>query len=243
MTSRGGEGSEPEDGLPDPIVEVVDEREPLSREALQLIADSFPPHDRQPLSQIEMEIAEKRHGLLGLHDFHLFAARTESGRAMAVASGIYLGGINAGFITYLAVRPEYRAQRLGRRIRRRLVDALRENARGDGHDELSWVVGEVRLENPWLRRLVRERAAVPFAFDYYHPGVSPDDGDERWILYRQPIGDHREELPATEVKALVYAIWRRAYRVRWPLERPGFAAMVEELEEIDTVGVHPGVAD
>lgn len=221
------------------IVPVEDEREPLAQESLGLIRDVFPAHDRQPLDQIAMEIAEKRLGLLTSYDFHLFAAVSDSGRALAVSAGVYLGGVNAGFVTYLAVRPGVRGNQLGRRMRVRLVEAFRADARGSGRDDLAWVVGEVRLENPWLRRLVRERAAVPFDLAYYHPGVTQGEAGERWVLYRQPVGDRREELPAQEVRQLLYAIWRRAYRVRWPLERPGFRAMLEELEGRSTVGAHP----
>lgn len=224
------------------IVEIQDEREPVAREALGLIRDSFPPHERQPLDQIAMELEEKRLGLLTALDFHLFGAISESGRAMAVSAGVYLGGINAGFVTYLAVRPGNRGQQLGRRMRVRLIEAFRADARAAGREELAWVVGEVRLENPWLRRLVRERSVIPFDLTYLHPGVKPGELEEIWVLYRQPIGDARGELPVDEVRKLLYAIWRRAYRVRWPLERPGFRAMLAELDGRLTVGAHPEVA-
>jgi GNAT superfamily N-acetyltransferase len=224
------------------IVEIEDERDPLAEQALALIGEAFPPHDRQPLSEIGMEIAEKRLALLTSYDFHLFTAVSERGDAMAVSAGVYLGGVNAGFVTYLAVRPEYRARQLGRRMRVRLVEAFREDARNLEWDDLAWVVGEVRLQNPWLRRLVRDQGAVPFDLAYYHPGVRPGgQTSEMWTLYRQPVGDAREELPAEQVKQLLFAIWRRAYRVRYPLEREGFLAMLAELEGRAVVGVHPGV--
>lgn len=223
------------------IVEVEDERAPLAKEALSLIREAFEPHERQPLDQIAMEIAEKRLGLLTSYDFHLFAARSEMGGVMAIAAGVYLGGVNAGMVTYLAVRPEYRSRELGRRMRVRLVEAFRRDARQAEWDDLYWVVGEVRMDNPWLARLVRDRGAIPFDLTYYHPGVGPGSG-EAWVLYRQPIGDSRPELPAVEVRRLIYAIWRRAYRVRWPLDHDGFAAMMDELEERATVGIHPAVA-
>jgi ribosomal protein S18 acetylase RimI-like enzyme len=221
------------------VVRVEDERTELAQGALDLIAASFPPHDRQPIDQIAMEIAERRIGLLTSYDFHLFAAIGADERVLGVSAGVYLGGVNAGFVTYLAVRPEAREQQLGRRLRTRLVDAFRADAGKVEWEELAWVVGEVRRESPWLRRLVRDRSVIPFDLRYFHPGVDTDGPDEEWVLYRQPVGDPREELSSQEVGQLLYAIWRRAYRVRWPLQRPGFAAMLEQLEERDTVGFLP----
>jgi hypothetical protein len=160
---------------------------------------------------------------------------------MAVAAGVYLSGSNAGLVTYLGVRPEFREEKLGRRIRRKLVERFREDSVRAGHVDLGWVIGEVRIDNPWLQRLVRERSAIPFDLSYYHPGVTPGWSNERWILYRQAHGDDRAELPAQEVLRLVYELWRRAYRVRWPLEHEGFTAMAEELEQRTLVGAHPEV--
>ena len=224
------------------IVEIEDERSPAATAALRLLGDSFPPQDRQPLEQIAMEVAEKRLGLLTSYDFHLFAACTVEGEVVGISAGLYLGGVNAGFVTYLAVNPQRRAKHLGRRLRVELVEAFRRDARREGWDELRWVLGEVRLDNPWLRRLIRDRDAVPFDLSYYHPGVVPGQPDERWVIYRQPIGDARRELPSAEVRQVLYAVWRRAYRVRWPLEREGFRAMLDELDGRETVGVHPDFA-
>lgn len=221
------------------IVELLDERESVAESALELILRAFPPRERQPVEQIAMEIAEKRLGLLTSYDFHLLAAVSADTEVMAVASGVYLGGVNTGFVTYLAAERRYRGQHLGRRLRSSLIDAFRRDALALDWPQLAAVVGEVRLESPWLRRLVRDRAVLPLHLTYFHPGEDPEDPDADWILYRQPVSDRREELPAEEVRQLLYAIWRRAYRVRWPLEREGFTWMIEELQARETVGAHP----
>lgn len=223
------------------VVRVDDERTPLAGEALELIASSFPPQDRQPIDQIGMEISERRLGLLTSYDFHLFAAVDVEEQVLGVCAGVYLGGVNAGFVTYLAVLPEARERQLGRRLRVRLVDAFRADAKQLEWEELAWVVGEVRRESPWLGRLVRERSAIPFDLSYYHPGVEPGGPDADWVLYRQPIADSREELPCGQVAQLLYAIWRRGYRIRWPLQMPAFNAMLRQLEHRETVGFHPAL--
>jgi hypothetical protein len=227
------------DGIGATVVEVDDERSALAADALAVIRETFPPRERQPVEQIAMEIAEKRLGLLTTYDFHLFAAVAEGGRVMAISSGVYLGGVNAGLVTYLAVREEYRARQLGRRVRGELIEAFRHDARELEWSELAAVVGEVRLESPWLQRIVRECAAIPLDLSYLHPAEDASDPALRWILYREPFADQRRVLPAAEVRQLVYAIWRRAYRVRWPLEREGFQSMLQQLAGRTEIGAHP----
>ena len=229
------------EAAPPRFVEVLDERDVIAERALGLIERAFPPRERQPIAQIAMEIAEKRLGLLTSYDFHLIAAESEAGEVMAVVSGVYLGGVNTGFVTYLAVDPAHRARRLGRGLRTALIEAFRRDARSLEWPDVAAVVGEVRLDSPWLQRLVRDRAVLPLDLTYFHPGEDPSSPDAEWILYRQPVADERSALPVEEVRQLLYAIWRRAYRVRWPLERVGFQAMLRELEGRTHVGPHAAV--
>lgn len=224
------------------IRELQDEREPLAGAALQLIADAFERPDRQPLTELRSEIAEKRLDLLGAMDFHLLAAVTPEGEAVGTVTGIYLGGVNAGFITYLTVAPAWRRRRLAPGLRGALVEIFRADARSAGFDDLDWVLGEVRAGSPWLRRLVGSGGVITFDLTYYHPGMNPENDDRRYILYRQPVGDARAALPGPLVRRILYAIYRRGYRVRYPLERASFQAMMEQLEGREWVGPHPDYA-
>ena len=221
------------------IEEIRDERDPRARDALRLVLEMFAPADRQSISALLSEIAESRLNLLEGDGFHLITALADDGRPMGTIVGVYLRGVNAGFILYLAVRPEYRGKELARTLRRELGKAFRSDARRNGHTELAWIIGEVQSESAWLRRLVREREVIPFDLTYYHPGMSPGGGDKEYILYRDPVGDERPELPAQLVRQIIYDIYRRGYRVAYPLVHPGFAAMIEELDGRETVGPHP----
>ena len=218
------------------IVEILDETTQVARDALEIIRRAFPPRERQPTDQIAMEIAEKRLGLLTSYDFHLLTALTPEDEAVAVASGVYLDGVNSGFVTYLAVHPSQRGAGVGRTLRAALISAFQEDARRTDWPDLAAVVGEVRTESPWLEHLIKDPAVLPLDLTYYHPGENPDAPDSEWVLYRQAVSDFRGELPALEVRQLLFAIWRRAYRVRWPLERDGFIAMLRELEGREVVG-------
>jgi hypothetical protein len=103
------------------------------------------------------------------------------------------------------------------------------------------VLGEVRATSPWLRRLVRTRGAIPFDLDYYHPGMAP--GDVGALPALSPARRRfRRELPVVLARRILYAIYRRAYRVRYPLQRPSFVAMIDQLDGRETVGVHPAFA-
>jgi GNAT superfamily N-acetyltransferase len=250
------------DGLPAPesvplIREVVDERGPEARAALALIEATFPRQARQPLSELRSEIAEKRLDLLSAMDFHLLVARGdgEGEGVMATVAGIYLEGVNAGYVTYLTVDPRFRGLGLAPRLRSRLVELFRGDARRAGFDDLAWVVGEVRADRPWLRSLLQSGSAVVFDLPYHIPGASsaqpgwhvsgspgsPGEGapppePSRYVLYREPVGDLRRELPVSLVRRVLYAIYRRGYRVRYPLDLPPFRAMLEALSGRETVG-------
>jgi len=223
------------------IVELVDEQEVGATAALDLIENTFERRDRQPVEELRSEIAERRLRLTTAQEFHLLAALDDESGVIAAVTGVYLDGINAGFVTYLAVRDDRRRHGIGRRLRAGLVERFRVDARLAGFDELAWVLGEVRLSSPWLKRLVRKRSVVPFDITYYHPGVRPPDRPLH-ALYRQPVGDSGEVVSADLVRRLLYAIYRRAYRVRYPLLHPGFLAMMDQLEGIERVGMHPRFA-
>lgn len=221
------------------LVPITDEREPLAERAFALIHGMFAPADRQPISELASELAERRLGLFSNYNFHVIAAtHGGSDEPAGAIIGVYLGGVNAGLVMYLAVKEDFRGRRIGRLLRPALVEAFRQDARRAGREDLSFVLGEVRARSPWLRRLVRTRGAIPFDIDYYHPGMSPGAG-EKYVLYRQPMGDDRRELSVALTRRILYAIYRRAYRVRYPLQREGFVSMLRQLEGRTSVGVHP----
>lgn len=222
-------------------VEVLDERTPLADAVLALIERSFPPHERHSTEALRAEIAESRLGLLTSYHYHLLALVDDRGEPRATIAGRYLAGLNAGFITYLAVDPSMRGRWLGREVRSGLVDVFREDARRAGHEDLAWMLGEVQIGSRWLSALVRHGRAIPFDLTYYHPGMLPGASAERYVLYRQPILDERPVLSAGEVRRVLYSVWRRGYRVTYPLSHPAFRAMLEELEGREMVGAHAEV--
>jgi hypothetical protein len=221
------------------VVAVDDERAPLATEALELIATSI--GDVQPVNDLLSEIEERRRGMPSGGDAHLLAMVDGDGRAAAAAAGIYLEGVNAGFITYLAVRKDLRGALLGRGLRGHLVDSIRAEAQRKHGTDPAWIVGEVRSGSPWLRTLVGAGAVIPFDFPYFHPWM-PRRSEGKYVLYREPLADGRAEIPAQEVVRLVYAIWRRAYRIRFPLQSETFCYMLERLHAAGTIGVHPDFA-
>lgn len=219
------------------VVEIADERSELSRRALELIIECI--GDVQPLDDLLSELEERRLGLPSGGNYHLLALLgPDDDRPMAAAAGVYLQGVNAGFITYLAVRSDQRGQRLGRELRAHLVQSFRADAERLRGSDLAWTVGEVRRESAWLRTLVQNGRAIPLDLKYLHPWM-PRRADRAYVLYREPVGDKRSELPAEEARRLVYAIWQRAYRIRFPLQSDTFRYMLRQLEGREAVGTDP----
>jgi hypothetical protein len=223
-----------------PVVRVRDERDPLARAALELIVTAI--GDVQPVDDLLSEIEEGRRGMYSGGGYHLLAMLDPEGEPMAAAAGIYLRGIGAGFVTYLAVRADQRRRLRGRRLREHLVESIRGEAMHLDGREPRWTVGEVRRGSPWLRTLVRAGKAIPFDFPYFHPWM-PRASEGRYVLYREPISDPRTALPAVEAARLVYGVWRRAYRIRFPLQSELFRYMLGEIEARGTVGCHPDFRD
>lgn len=221
-------------------VEVDDERSPLARQAVELIREAI--RDVQPTADLLSEIEERRRDLPSGGDYHLIAFLGPDDRVVAAAAGVYLEAVNAGFITYLAVRADYRGRLLGRELRQYLVDAFWGDAQERYGTGPAWTVGEIRRESRWLRTLVREGGAIPFDLGYFHPWM-PLGAEGRYVLYREPIEDRRAELPPHEVASLLYAIWRRAYRVEYPLQSETFCYMLEQLQGRDSIGAAPGFED
>jgi GNAT superfamily N-acetyltransferase len=219
------------------VVEVDDERSSLADDAIALFERTFDRRDRHKAEELRSEIAEKRLQLLAPFDFHFLVAHA-NGNIQGAIMGCYLAGTNAGFINYLAVLEAERGLGTGRLLRPKLVELFRQDARRFENGDLDWVIGEVRLDNPWMRRLVRNRGAIPFDLTYYHPGMQPSLDPPQYVLYRQPFADPRSELPASLVRRILYAVYRRAYRVRYPLYHEGFLDMLAQLEGRVTVGAH-----
>ena len=219
------------------VERIDDERSPLAVAAFALIHKAM--WDVQPTDELMAELEEKRRGMPSAGDYHLLVLVDEEGDVAAAAAGVYLEPVNAGFITYLAVDEERRGQRLGRELRAHLVESMREEAqRRRGGGDLAWVVGEVRRENRWLRTLVQHGRAISFDLPYFHPWL-PKKAEGKYVLYREPVADSRPELPSAEVAGLLYAIWRRAYRIRYPMHSETFAYMLRFLDEREMVGPDP----
>ena len=62
-------------------------------------------------------------------DFHLLVAGERHGGVQGTVTGMYLEGVNAGYITYLAVDPRFPGAAAGPRLREARVERFRLDAR------------------------------------------------------------------------------------------------------------------
>ena len=218
------------------VVESLDDhRNPLFSEALRLYRRVFPEKERIDRAYFVSILEEKRRGLLEPFNLHFLVARAE-GRVRGLAVGSYLAVVNLGFVGYLAVDPAYSGAGMGRLLRERLVRALRRDARAAGHAELLGVLGEVEAENPWLSHLLRNPRLLPLDIQYRQPALGRNVPAVPLVLYLEATRRPIRSLPVKRVRALLYAIYRRVYRIRFPLRNPAFRAMMRELKGRRTVG-------
>jgi GNAT superfamily N-acetyltransferase len=220
------------------IREVRSASDPAFDAAHRLFRRIFPRAELLPKREWAYAMRERDAGLWTDIDWHMLVAE-RGGKLLGAASGSYVGNINVGVIGYIAVTPRTRSFGIGPKLRRKLRVTFERDARRVRGRPLKALVGEVRPDNPWLRSLVRREGAVALDFPYYQPSLHRSAKPVPLVLYYQPLGTRRSSLPATEVRRLLYTMWRRPYRVARPLSRVPFRRMLKSLEGRRTIGQRP----
>jgi GNAT superfamily N-acetyltransferase len=220
------------------IREVRSESDPAFRSAYRLFTRVFPSAELLPRRDWVDVMRERSRDLWTDLNWHLLVAE-RGGRVVGAASGSYLGNLNVGVIGYIALRPGLRSKGIGPLLRRRLRAAFERDAQRIRHGTVSALVGEVRLDNPWLRHLVRREGAIALDFPYYQPRLRETGKPVPLVLYYQPLRTRRRSLSTRAVRRLLYTLWRRPYRVAKPLSRPGFRRMLRALTGRQRIGQHP----
>lgn len=215
--------------------EVRDPADPALTLAWQLLRRNFPPSELVPRRELVATLRESSGGVLSDLNWHLMVA-TRGARVVGAASGWYLGSLNVGVIGYVVVNHDTRSAGLGPRLRRRLQNAFELDARRIGGRALAALVGEVEEPNPWLRHLVSRRGAIPLDVPYLQPSLHRTDRPTRLVLYYEPLGAPRRWLPVSLVKQLLFAMWRRVYRIPRPLDSPTFQSMIRSLKGRSRIG-------
>ncbi len=211
-------------------------RDPGFSGMMKLFGRVFPAKEKIDRSYFEDILAEKRLGLLDPFNTHVLIARRDGSPVLGFATGTYLAVVNMGFVGYLAVDPRSKGLRIGGRLRQRLIKEMRKDARAAGHPDLEGVLGEIERINPWLRHLVRERDVLALDVDYRQPPLRKGSPEVPLVLYIETIGAPIHRLSATTVRAVLYAIYRRLYRLRFPLREPSFRTMLRSLGKRRQVG-------
>lgn len=220
------------------IREIADPQDAVLGEAYALLRRTFHRSERVSLAEWRATLREKSRRVWADYEWHLFIAE-RSGEIIGLVTGTYLGNVNLGIIGYLAVTPDVQAAGLGTRLRGRLRQAFARDARLIARRPLGAVMGEVSADNPWLKKLARRPGVLILDIPYYQPRLYPTDRPSPFVLYHESAGRGRRYLAAGELRRILYAIWRRAYRISRPLERPAFTRMLRALEGRRRIGPHP----
>jgi hypothetical protein len=214
--------------------EIVAPDDPALGPAYDLLTAAFDPEERVPISDWSASLSEKSHSLLADTAWHLVVA-TQNGSVVGLISGTYLGNVNVGVIGYLAITPAARAQGIGTRLRNRLRHLFDRDAVRISRRPLDAIIGEVSNSNRWIRTLARRPNVLVLDFPYFQPRLSEEHRQLQFHLYYESLQRTRRSLPAGELKKILYAIWRRVYRVPRPLHRAGFRTMLAALEGRRTI--------
>ena len=211
------------------IREVFGPEDPAVASTYDLLRRSFHHTERVSLAEWKSTLAEKASEVWTDLGWHLMVA-LKGRRVVGLATGTYIGSVNVGIIGYLAIDPVERAGGLGTRLRHRLRRAIARDATMLTGRALGAILGEVSATNPWIRTLARRPSVLVLDFPYYQPRLHRGDDPSPFLLYYETVdGPPRTYLPASELRRVLYAVWRRGYRIARPLERPAFRAMLRAL--------------
>lgn len=217
------------------VRELLVPSDPALRAAHALLRRSFHREERVLLRDWLSSMKEKSLGVLTDLTWHLIVAE-QKGKVVGFTSGTYLGNINVGVVGYLATVPGVRAQGIGTLLRNRLRRVFHRDARRIAGRPLDAIIGEVAATNPWLRTLARRKNVLVLDFPYFQPRLYPGDKASPFVLYYESLQGPRARIPSAELRRIIYAVWRRLYRVSRPLERPAFRAMLRALDKRRTIG-------
>ncbi len=223
------------------IREITDPSDPSLTAAYSLLKQSFHASERVALSEWRGSLHEKSGGLHTDVAWHLLVAERD-GIVVGLNSGTYLGNINLGMIGYLAISPTERSRGTGTRLRARLRKRFERDALTLRGQPLDGIIGEVSADNPWLKVLARRPNVLALNFPYYQPSLNENDKPSPFVLYYEQLQRVRTRVPIAEVRRILYTVWRRAYRISRPLDRPAFRAMLRALEGRRMVGRLPAQA-
>ena len=218
--------------------EITDPEDPALASAYALLRRTFPKNERVSIDEWRATLVERAGKVWTDFSWHLVVAQ-RGNRVMGLATGTYIGSVNVGIIGYLAIDPTMRSGGIGTRIRARLRDRFRSDARKLSGRELSALLGEVSADNPWLRRLARHPRILVLDVPSFQPGLRPSDEPSPFALYYEAIGRNPRWVAASELRKILFAIWRHAYRVSRPLDRAVFRQIIASLDGRRRVGPHP----
>ena len=217
------------------IREIVDPADPALVDAYALLKRSFKPGERVALREWRDSLTERATKLHTDMAWHLLVAERD-GLVVGLNSGSYLGNVNLGMIGYLAIEPDERSQGVGTKLRSRLRTIFERDAGRIATAPLRGIIGEVSITNPWLRTLDKKSNVLLLDFPYYQPSLTVNDDPSPFILYFESFAGDRSRMSVVELRKLLYAIWRRVYRVSRPLDRAAFRAMLRNLQPRRFVG-------
>jgi len=217
------------------IREVIDPVDPAVVDAYALLTKTFHRGERVARRDWTSTMREQAQGLHTDVFWHLLVAERGS-KVIGFASGTFLGNVNMGIIGYLAIAADARAGGLGSRLRSTLRRRFMSDAKRVNGRELDGLLGEVSSGNPWLRALNRRSGVLLLDLAYYQPKLREDDEPSPFVLYYEAVGRSVEQFKVDELRRILYAMWRRAYRIARPLDRPAFRRMLASLSRRRSVG-------
>jgi GNAT superfamily N-acetyltransferase len=217
--------------------ELLSDTDDLLFSVRQLYESALDVAERVPWEWLERGVKTRRDWKPGTTNKHLMVATTTTGELAGFAFALYLPGYG-GYISYVAVQPEYRGQGIANKLFHFAYQVLRIDAMAC-NETLPFVIWEshnpgVGHEKLWLARMRLFEHVGGFVID----GVtlsSPNWMDDTQPpvplqLFLAPQDEAWNQFDSARVRQAVDGLLRRVYRAE-----PG----EPEYDETLTAGCHP----
>jgi len=202
------------------LQELTSDKSPRLGAVFAMYEREFPLGERESRTAVRHWLHRKARNSLYPNDYHVLVATTrDNRRIVAFAFFHYLADINAGFLGYMAVRPEFRNRGIGSWLFGQVKQRLALDAAERGLDVPDGVFMELEVPTAMPAvdarlRFWRDLNTLPLQIGWRYPRLQRRSEPATMYLAFSPMRTTARRIPTQRVRKAVVSIYRSVYGKR-----------------------------